>query len=131
LLPPASIPPTHGMSFSVRPQPEGNLHGPAGPPVARTLSLLRRDSSRRRADIDGSVSHNNSNESHSRRCGADAPSARVPPDPPFRGLTDFSSRPTWASAADQGSAPLRVQDVFEGACATRASSTAGRSTHVW
>jgi hypothetical protein len=36
-------------------RPSGSFHGSAGAPVARTLSLLRRDSSRRGADIDMSV----------------------------------------------------------------------------
>jgi hypothetical protein len=74
-----------------------------------------------------SAPHNNSNENDSRHVGRTPPSARVPPDPPFRGLTNFASRPTLASAADQGVRPTSRSGCFRG-CGRHGASSTGLMT---
>jgi hypothetical protein len=97
LVPPASIPPTHGMSFSVRPRPEGSDHVPAGltkgprgadsqsaaPRLVSASGGHRPECRCSTQEFSHCVPHNNSNEGHSRPCGADAPVRAGPPGPPF------------------------------------------------
>ena len=56
-------------------------------------------------------------------------SARVPPDPLFGGLINFSSRPTRAPAADRGSAHLVFNGVTMGLRPTKGDEDALWRTH--